>query len=119
MRSVREHIDASDEIFDIGNQHGLDAGIRGCDATDGSIGIERQAVDTYFTMRARPVVEVVGIDAMVDDVLVVGAGDVHNGIMSSAIDAVGGVLNDDDGLRSHLDRSRGRSRCTVGHMIIG
>ena len=71
---------------DIGNLHGLDAGICGCDTTDGAIGIERQAVDAHFTMRARPVVEVVGIDAMVDNIPVAYAGDVHNGIMSRAID---------------------------------
>ena len=56
---------------------------------------------------------------MVDDVPVVGAGNVDDGVMAGAIDAVGGILDDDDGLRGNLDGTGGRGGGAVGHVVVG
>ena len=59
------------------------------------------------------------VDAVVDYVPVVGAGNVNHRVVGSAVDGVLGVLLQCDRLFCHGDRSKRRFRCAVSHVIVG
>ena len=112
-------LDARDEPFDIGYLDRVDAAVGGRDALDGAVVVEREAVDTHLAVVARTVAEVGGIDAVVDQIPVVGAGDADHGAVAGAIDQLVGILQDDDGLARHADGACGGGRGAVGHVVVG
>ena len=70
----------------------------GNDGLDGAIGVELEAVDAYFAVDAGLVVEVLLVDAVVDDVPLVTAGHLDDGVVGGAVDALGGILAEYHGL---------------------
>ena len=77
------------------------------DRNDASFLVESQSVGTYLTMDARSLVgvEVVLVDAMIEDVPLVLAWNLEYGVVGGAIDSVLRVLLQNYRLVGNLDRA--------------
>lgn len=78
------------------------------DGTDGSVGVEVEAVYAHFAVNAGILVafNVVLVDAVVYDVPLVGFGNLEDGIVGGAVNLSLVVLPQDDGVCGHLDGSQ-------------
>ena len=63
---------------------------------DAALLIEGQLVDAHLAMDARILMEVMLVNAMIDNVPLVLARNLQHGVMSCAVDAVLGLLLDDE-----------------------
>ena len=68
--------------------HGRHAVVGGADGQDGAVLVEEEAVDAYLAVEAGAhlLVEVGGVDAVVDDVPVVVAGHAYDAVVGGAED---------------------------------
>ena len=76
--------------------HPLHAFVRGNDGLDGAVVVELHLVDAHFAVHARLVLDVVLIDAVVDDVPLVFSRNLEHGVVCRAIDFLVGALDEDD-----------------------
>lgn len=85
---------------------------------DSAISIEFQFVDAYLTVNAWLEMDVILVDAMIDNVPLICAGLLDYGIMGGAINLVLWVLNQSDRFLGYLDRTERRLGGSVCYMII-
>ena len=69
-------------------------------------------------MIAGAIAEVALVDAVIDDVPVVGTWDVDDRVMARAVDLVAGILDDDDGVLCHFDGTLWRRAGAIGHVVV-
>ena len=100
---------------------GEDALFGGTDIGDGAIGVEGHAVDADFTMVAGTLllVDIVLIDAVIDDIPLVLAGHLDDAVVRRAIDLGTRLLHQHDAVLSHGDGAHGRGGGAVGHVVVG
>lgn len=72
---------------------------------DGAISIEFQFVDAYLTVNTWLEMNVILVDAMIDNVPLICAWLLNHGVMGGAINLVLWVLNQSDRFLGYLDRT--------------
>ena len=99
----------------------LHATLCGFHRLNGSVRIEEHAVDTGLAMNTWAFfpLNIILVDAMIDDVPFVASQYLKYTIVGRAIDFVGRVLNEHDRLLSHLNGAQRLVTRSVGHMIVG
>lgn len=85
--------------------------------------VEGHTVDAHFAVGAGfgAAVDVVLVDAVIDDVPFVLARQLEHRVVCGAVDKLVGLLEEDGGIGSvnHLDGSEGRLGRAVAYMIVG
>ena len=82
--------------------------------------VERQAVDAHFAVDARLAVDEVLVDAVVNDVPLILARNLEDGVMGCAVNLVFRLLLDDQVvLLIDGNRTEGRLRGAVTDVVIG
>jgi hypothetical protein len=85
-----------------------------------SLLVERQTVDAHLAMDARILIQEVLVDAMVDDVPLILAGNLEHRVVGCAVDLVLRLLLDDEVVvLVDSDRSEGRLTGAIAHMVVG
>ncbi len=95
-----------------------DAFARRCHRIDAPVVVERQFLYAYLAVNAGTVVQIVLVDAVIHDVPVVGTGHVDHRVVACAVDFLRRILDDYDGIGSHLDRTCRRLGGSVGHVVV-
>ena len=103
----------------LGGQRGGTVG-GGGDGDDAALTVEGQAVDADLAVDAWLMVNEVLVDAVVDNVPLVLAGQLQDGVVGRAVDLVLGLLLDDHVvLLVEGDGAEGLLRRAVAHVVVG
>ena len=86
---------------------------------DGSIGIKFHLVDADLTVNTWLEMDIILVDAMIDNIPFICARLLDYGVMGSTINLMLRVLNQNDRILRYLDRTERRLGCSVSHMIVG
>ena len=91
------------------------------DGLDGAILVEVHAVDADFAVHTRAffALDVILVDAVIDNVPLIGVGNLKHTVVGRAVNLTLVVGTQDDRMLGHLDRTKGRGGCTIGYVIVG